>query len=120
MSVSPCTALFLKKRSIAGREREWRPGTFELPTLCLEGEGQQRDAGTLNLNSSRHARAAQAEREERDGAGEDYCSKIKMAGARSVMEATTNFDAEITYRTPLPAMFPAMVPLPFVRDEEME
>ncbi len=50
----------------------------------------------------------------------DYCSKIKMAGLGSFMEATTNLEAEITYMTPLPPMFPVMVPLPFVGDEEME
>src|SRR6266581_9464350 len=43
-----------------------------------------------------------------------------MAGFASSMEATTNFEAEITYMTPLPPIFPAMVPLPFVGDEEME
>jgi hypothetical protein len=43
-----------------------------------------------------------------------------MAGFVSLMEATTNFEEEITYMTPLPPMFPAMVPLPFVGDEEME
>ena len=43
-----------------------------------------------------------------------------MAGLGSFMEATTNLEAEITYMTPLPPMFPVMVPLPFVGDEEME
>ncbi len=54
------------------------------------------------------------------GRFEAYCSKIKTAGFASLNESTTNFDGDTTYITPLPAMLPAMVPLPFVGKDEME
>ncbi len=50
MKVCPCTALFLKKGSMARRERDWRPGTFELPTLCLEGLALSNSATGARLN----------------------------------------------------------------------
>jgi len=52
--------------------------------------------------------------------GGDYCSNIKTAGFVSLNEITTNFDEETPYMIPFPPMFPAMVPLPFVGDEDME
>src|SRR6266852_2069678 len=39
-------------------------------------------------------RAAQAQRGDRVGGGEDYCSKVKTAGFGSLIENTTNFDGE--------------------------
>jgi hypothetical protein len=45
---------------------------------------------------ARHAQPAQAEREERVGGDEDYCSKTKTAGFASLSETTANFDGETT------------------------
>jgi hypothetical protein len=62
MRVCPWTELFLKKGSIVGREREWRPGTFELPTLCFRRRSsiQLSYGRTAESERPRHARAAQA------------------------------------------------------------
>jgi len=65
-------------------------------------------------------RSQGAQRGERVEGGEDYCSKIKIAGFGSLNETTTNFDVEIPYMIPFPPMLPAMVPFPFVGDEKIE
>lgn len=58
MSVSPCNALFLKKGSTARRRRDWRPGTFGLPTLYLEGDGSSGCRGALEMRARRAVRWA--------------------------------------------------------------
>jgi hypothetical protein len=62
MRVCRCTSLFLKKGSMARKEREWRPGTLELPTLCFRRRSSIQLSYGRTAKSERpprHARAAE-------------------------------------------------------------
>jgi hypothetical protein len=105
-------------------------GTLAVPALPLESRtfAPPAGAGPLNLTVPLEDCVPPmtivgfklSDEREKIGGDEDF-SKIKTAGFRSLNGTATSFDGEITYAMALPPdPEVAMIPLPFVDDEDRE